>query len=85
MYPALIGKFAYYIYGINLKYKAPLHLDIPEPLTTPFRNIKNIIPKYFDHPNALIHRINIVLKLTQLTKCGARNRVVKRYGTSNTS
>ncbi|MHB8208605.1 hypothetical protein [Mucilaginibacter sp.] len=30
-------------------------LDIPEPLTTSFRNSRNIVPKHFDHANTLMH------------------------------
>jgi hypothetical protein len=57
-------------------------LDIPESLSTSFRNIKNIISKHFDRANALIFKINLLIPFTQTHELGERNHMVKPPGIS---
>ncbi|SDS66259.1 hypothetical protein SAMN05216490_1567 [Mucilaginibacter mallensis] len=58
-------------------------MELPESLISSFRNIKNIIPKHFDHTNTLARKINLVIYLTQIPELKARNHMVKPPGISN--
>jgi hypothetical protein len=52
---------------LNEKVKTnALHMDIPEPLTTSFRNSEQFVLKHFDHVNSLIINRHYLKVITQI-------------------
>jgi hypothetical protein len=57
-------------------------LDIPGPLTSPFRDGKLIVLEHFDHTNNLTFTGRLLNRHTQTNEPGTRNSVVKCPGMS---